>query len=69
MTLYTKGAVERVKRGNIWALICSAEQTGQKGFRTLLLLARARKFFPSGSSAFSGREGFLEDGGPEWSCG
>lgn len=69
MTLYTKGAAERVKRGDIWALIFSAEQTGQKGLRTLLLLARARKFCPPGSSAFSGREGFLEDGGPEWSCG
>lgn len=64
-----QGCNRKVKRGSIWALICCVEQTGQKGLRTLLLLARARKFYPPGSSVLSGREGSLEDGGPEWSCG
>lgn len=57
-TLYSKGAAERVKRGNIWALICCVEQTGQKGLRTLLLLARTRKFFPPGSSVLRGEKVF-----------
>ena len=67
--MYQKGSRE----GEIWALICYVEDRGQKGLGTdknPAVIGKGKEGWSIRLLLYSvEREGPLEDGGPELSCG